>query len=157
MIKCFLIFFVLLQEVPLKPNEEFEIKLDYSFRQRSTASGGANYKVDFSESKAEHDRNNSSSLLPFLNLNIKMIKLSDQEVRLKGVTPLGKTIFNKKVVAGDVVNMELGFTDDLKDRVTPHEYNLLLISPDKKEVSRIHLLVQEDGTFLINGQMRGKF
>lgn len=158
MIKYLLIFLLFIQEeVPLKPNEEFEIKLDYKFKQRNN-SVDANYKVDFSESKADYDRRTSTNVLPYLSLNIKMLKLSEEEIRIKGVAlPNGKTLFSKKVVVGEIVKMELGFTDDLKDHVTPHEYNILLLSSDKKEISRIHLMVKDDGTFLINEQVRGKF
>jgi hypothetical protein len=55
------------------------------------------------------------------------------------------------------VQLEVGFTDDVKDRVTPHHYFLTLVSPKKTETSKIEILIEEDGTFFVNGEKRGKF
>ncbi len=158
MIKYLLLLCLCFQtgEVPLKADEEFEIKLDYKFKNRNATSDN-NFKVDFEETVAERERKNNNSLLPYLTLNIKPLKLSDQEVRLKAVAEGGKTIITRKIAVGEVIRMDLGFTDDLKDYVNPHEYNLYFLSADKKETNRIHLLVKEDGTFLINEKVKGKF
>ena len=51
----------------------------------------------------------------------------------------------------------MGFTDDVKAHVSPYEISIIFASKEKKEISRIHLLIQEDGTFLVNGEKRGKF
>jgi hypothetical protein len=151
-----LLFLILFQsEVPFKPKEEFEIKLNYEFKQKTST---VDYnKVDFTETKGERAKSSVSGLLPYLTLNIKLIKLPNGEVKIKGLDHTGRSILNKKVMEGDVVQMVLGFTDDLKDRVNSHEYNVYLINKDKKEVNRIYLLVGEDGTFTINGEKKGKF
>ena len=158
MIKYLLLLCLFIQadDVPLKPADEFEIKLDYKFKNRNATSDN-NYKVDFEETIAERERKSSNSLLPYLMLNIKLLKLSDQETRVKAEAVGGKILVSRKVSEGELIKMDLGFTDDLKDRINPHEYNLYLLSPDKKETTRIHLLVKEDGTFLVNDKVKGKF
>jgi hypothetical protein len=51
----------------------------------------------------------------------------------------------------------IGYTDDVKDRVTPHEYILTFLSEDKTPLSRIVIFIDEDGTFAVNGEKRGRF
>ncbi len=156
--KYLLLFCLFIQDggVPLKSDDEFEVKLDYKFKNRNSTSDNT-FKIDFEETVADRDRKMNSSLLPYLTLNITPLKLSDQEVRLKAIAVGGKTVVTRKVTAGEIIRMELGFTDDLKDYVNPHEYNLYFLTADKKETSRIHLLVKEDGTFLVNDKVKGKF
>jgi hypothetical protein len=149
-----LLVFVLAQDLPLKPKDEFEIKLDYQFKNRP---GEDLNSVHLDETRKEHDRRVSSALLPFLTLNIKMLKLSQDEVKLRITNNLTNRTTVKKVQAGTIVPLEVGFTDDVKDRVTPHHYFLTLVSPKKTETSKIEILIEEDGTFFVNGEKRGKF
>ena len=142
------------QDITFKPKEEFDIQLDYKFKQRPSADLSSS--VNLNETKAEYERRTSTDLLPFLTLHVKMIKLSN-EVKLKVTNNMNSRIFNRKVAEGTVVPIELGFTADVKDRVSPHEYVLTFMSPEKSEVSRILIIVEEDGTFLVNGEKRGKF
>jgi hypothetical protein len=147
-------FAFLFQELPYKPNEEFEIKLNYQFKQRPIRDQNA---IHLSESQKEYDRRTSSDLLPYLILNVKMVKLSEEEVRLKIINNLDQRIISKKIETGSIVPLDLGFTADVKDRVNPHEYMLTFLSPKKQELSKIVIHVDEDGSFLVNGEKRGKF
>lgn len=142
------------QDIAYKPKEEFDIQLDYKFKQRP--SPDISSSVNLNETKAEYERRTSTDLLPFLTLNVKMVKLSN-EVKVRVTNNMNSRIFNRKVAEGSVVPIELGFTADVKDRVNPHEYVLTFMSPEKSEVSRILIVVEEDGTFLVNGEKRGKF
>jgi hypothetical protein len=54
------------------------------------------------------------------------------------------------------VKLELGFTDDIKDHVGPYEFTILLLDDGKQPVSRVVIYFKSDGTYLVNGQMRGK-
>jgi bifunctional DNase/RNase len=45
----------------------------------------------------------------------------------------------------------------MKDRISAHEFTLFLLNSAKVEVSRIRMVVEEDGTFWVNGEPRGKF
>jgi len=143
-------------EVSFKPKDEFEAKLNYEFKQRSEVNTTNSVTVDYYETVKDKERK-SSGPLPYLTLNIKLLKLPNNEVKIKGVSNIGTTSLSKKVVEGEVVKMVLGFTDDLKDWVAPHEYNLLLLDKNKKEVNRINIFVKKDGEFTINGEVRGKF
>ena len=139
------------EEVPFKLNNEFQVDLDYQFKTRPTPDRNT---LNF-DPHEERDRS-SGSQLPYLIVSIKFLKLSDEEVRAKGVNNLGHQLFNRKVKPSDVVKIDMGFTDDVKDRVTPHEFTVFLLSSKKEVISRIKLLVEEDGIFLVNGEKRGK-
>ncbi|HYC86645.1 MAG TPA: hypothetical protein VEB86_15540 [Chryseosolibacter sp.] len=150
-----LIFSLFLQEIPYKAAEDFEIKLEYQFKQRPPAETTTVIRYD--ESQKERDRRMSTAMLPYLMIRVNLLKVPVEEVRVKAIDNLNHALLNKKIKGGDSFLLDLGFTDDVKDRVAPHEYNLYFLSPDKAQLSRIHLFVEEDGTFLVNGEKRGKF
>jgi hypothetical protein len=149
----YLIFF-LLQDLPYKPKEEFDIKLDYQFKQRSQENQGA---VHLNETERERQRRTSTAQLPYLILKIKMLKLGEEEARVRIVNNLDQQVYNKKVEEGSIISLDMGFTADVKDRVKAHQYSILLLSPTKNEKSRILIDVEKDGTFLVNGEKRGRF
>jgi hypothetical protein len=148
------IFLLLIQEPPYKAKEDFEVKLEYQFKQRPAAETNS---VKFDESRKDYERRTSTSLLPYLKIRVNLLKLAEEEVKMKVSNNLDKSPYNKKIQIGTSLVLDLGFTDDIKDRISAHEYNLMFMSPEKKELSRIHLFIEEDGTFLVNGEKRGKF
>jgi hypothetical protein len=140
-----------LQDVPYMPKEEFEVKLDYQFKQRPPADPNTirmNGKASIPEV--------NSPLLPYLVLNIAMLNTAGAS-RLHIGSNLSRTISNKKVKEGSVIPVNFGFTNDVKDRVTAHEYTLTLVSEKREEMSKIVLFIDKDGTFLVNGEKRGRF
>lgn len=149
-----LFFAAALQDVRYKPKDEFDIKLDYAFKARVM---DENTTIHPSETTAERARRSSSSLLPFLGINLKLVKLQTEEVRLRIVSNKGENVYGRKIKEGDVASITLGFTDDMKDRVSAHEYTATFLDAGRKEVSRIVITVNEDGTFLVNNEKRGKF
>ena len=142
-----LLLLIQTEEVPLKPKEEFEIKLDYQLKQKPISD---RFSIDYYDTK-------EGGLLPYLIIKIKPLKLSDQEAKVKLVDNKDRIVFNRKINLGDELKLEIGYTDDVKDRVTAHEFNLFFLSNQRKEVSKIHILIAEDGTFLVNDEIRGKF
>ncbi len=142
-------------EVPFKPNEEFQLQVDYKFKVR-TGNNSSTLQIDFDKGNLE-EKKTADGPLPYLIINFKMLKLSDQEVRVKVINNFGKLFLTKKIKAGEDFKLDLGFTDDMKDRVTAYEYNIYFINSDKKEVSMVHFYIHEDGTFLVNNEKRGKF
>ncbi len=141
--------------VPHKPKEEFEVLIDYQFKRRSATDA---LTVDYSETKEDQDKKRyGAGVRPYLILNMKLVKLSSEEVKVRATNTDGRTVYNKKVMVGDMVKFDMGFTDDIKDRVGPYAVSVVFLSKDKKETSRIYLYVHEDGTFLVNDEVRGKF
>jgi hypothetical protein len=154
-----LIVLVLLESqvtLPFKPKEEFEIKLKYEFKQKPIVDNSAN-SIHLDETTGERERRTSSAMLPFVAINLRVLKLNSEEVKVKILDNKMSVVYNKRVKQDDIINLVLGFTDDMKDRVTPHEYTIFFTTADKKELSRILITVNEDGTFLVNDEKRGKF
>jgi hypothetical protein len=137
----------LLQTVPFKPKEEFEVKLDYQFKARPAESVNS---VHF-----ETTRNQSSSLLPYLILNVNVLKADAS--RIKITNNRNRNFSQKKLKDGDIIPLDLGFTDDVKDQVTANEYTLTFLDAERMPVSRVDILVDKDGNFFVNGERRGKF
>jgi hypothetical protein len=159
----FILAFALVQtDVPYKPNEEFKLTLDYQFKQRTMAStsttSNTSGTINLNETESEHNkRTRSTGPLPYLIVNLKLLKLGADEVRIRIINGNDDVVLNKKVELDKDYKIVLGFTDDVKDWVTPHEYNIYLLSSEKKETTRIHLFVQKSGEFFVNNEMRGKF
>jgi hypothetical protein len=138
-------------DVPLKKDGEFECRLNLSFRTK-VHDGPI---VDYTETVYERQKRQSATPLPYLKINIVFHFLSEGEQRLQ-VLANGDNIRSKKINAGEAVELDLGFTDDIKDRVTPHDYIIFLSTKDKKVVSRITLFFTEEGDYLVNGIKRGR-
>jgi hypothetical protein len=145
---------IFLQDIPYKPNVEYDIQLDYQFKTRPPVDHA---KFAYGDSDEEVNRRKASTILPYLILNVKLVKLSDSETRVRIFDNFDKVVLSKKISEGISIPIDVGFTDDAKDRVTAHQYVMAFLSPDKKEVSRIVIHIQEDGTFMVNGEKRGKF
>lgn len=139
------------QELPFKPKEEFEIKLDYQFKQRPIADHNT---VTLSDTKTQRG---GGGVLPYLVLRIKLISLPDAKTRISITNNKNERPTFKRVSPNDIVELDLGFTDDMIDRVHAHEYTLTVIDEDKTPVDRILINVAEDGSFFVNEEKRGKF
>ena len=151
----FLIGFLWQAEIPFKPNDEFQLELEYTFKQKP---GADHLTYDFTETVQEHSKKQySGGPLPYLLINFKTLKLSGGEVRVRGINSDGNMVVTKKVEVGSTFKLDMGYTDDMKDRVTPHAFTIYYLSDKKKEISRVNLFIEEDGTFLVNGEVRGKF
>lgn len=151
MIFAWMLYAVLLVhqgDVPYKPNEHFELKLDYTFRQRPPA--------DRASANMLERQPSSGALLPYVTIQLKVITLQPDETRLRITTNDNNVIRHKKVQPQDEIKFDMGFAADMKDRVKPYEYIVSFLSSDKKDRSRIVISVAEDGTFIVNGEQRGK-
>jgi hypothetical protein len=150
---AFLFFAFLFQDkVAYKPNEEFDLKLKFEFKERTRADPN---KVDLDQTNRDVQRNRGSGPLPYLFLNLQVLKQAPEEIRVK-IFEGGKLDYNKKVELSTIIKLDLGFTDDIKDRVTAYEYNIIFYNDKKEPVSRIVVYFHKDGTYLVNEQVRGK-
>ena len=152
--KSFSVFFILMsgfslllagQDVPKKVKEEFEVKIELKFRERPSKDAST---VNVSGKTA------LTGTSSYLSINFKML-ISNNETRLKTVH--GNKEKSRKIEVNEVVKIPMGFVDDLKSKDEPHQITLLLLSEKKEPISIITLSVEEDGTFLVNGEKRGKF
>jgi hypothetical protein len=141
-----LILSSLTEDIPFKSKDEFEVNLDFQFRTR----------VKESSEVYTSTASNTSGPLPYLTLSMKVLKLAPGETKIRIINSKGQLLYTRKAAEGTVVNLDMGYTDDIKGRVSEHEYTLVFISPDKKPLSRIVIHFQEDGSYFINEEKRGK-
>ena len=140
-------------ETPFKPMEEFEIKLNFEFKDRPARDPN---KIELDQTRKEAERSRGSGPLPYLFLNLKVLKQSPEEVRIRVLENGARTVLNKKFDMNTVLKLDMGFTDDIKDRVSAYEYTVYYLTDDKDPVSKVVIYFEEDGTYLVNGQKRGK-
>jgi hypothetical protein len=84
------------------------------------------------------------------------VKQQPDEAKVKVIDNLGRTLTSKKIDTTKNVVLDLGFTDDLKDHVSPHEYEILFLSAEKEVLRRILIEFESDGAYLVNREKRGK-
>jgi hypothetical protein len=142
------------ESVPFKPANEYEVIIDYKFQDRPAIDRTT---MEYDVSTDERNRKAIAGPLPYLKLQLKLLKLSEDEVKVRVINSSGNLVFNRKATEGTVIKLEIGFMDDVKDRVSPYEFTAFLYSSSKKTTSQIHLLIMEDGTFMVNDEKKGKF
>lgn len=145
------IAFVLLvfqQDIPFKPNDEFELKMNYDLRTRPAPSG---HTIDLQKSRI------GVGPLPFLGLTLTLLEIQPGEDRVRIIDNYRDVVASRKIKPGFELSFDLGFTADMKDRVKAHEYTIYFQSAsDKNNTSRIVVHIAEDGTFLVNNEVRGR-
>jgi hypothetical protein len=144
-----LVFILLQNNIPFKSKDEFEIKLDYQFKQRQSPESTYN--------AGGRKQATTTSVLPYLILHVKVLAPGDGVVRLKVKSNLMEDIVNKKVEVGSSLLLDLGFTVDMKDNVTANEYQLYFVSADKTPLAQIFIRIDSDGNFFVNNEKRGRF
>jgi hypothetical protein len=142
------------EEVPFKAKEDFEIKFDLAFKQRSHTTD--NKTIHLNETHAEQEKRTSSTPLPYLKLMVKIISVPSEEVKLKVIKDNKNSILSKKTEAGMEFKIELGFTDDIKDKISGYKHEIQFLSSDKKVLSRILIEFDAEGNYFVNGEKRGK-
>ncbi|MFN3840271.1 MAG: hypothetical protein ACK4RF_06150 [Cyclobacteriaceae bacterium] len=140
------------QEIPYKPDPEFELRFSMSFKTRPPADVN---KVQVEETFGEYEKRTNTSPLPYVVLFLNVIKADEDEARLS-VSKGGKAFMGRKIEPGTEVKLDIGFADDIKDRTTAFEYVITFQTEKKKPVSRIVIYFSESGDYLVNGVKRGK-
>jgi hypothetical protein len=143
---------VLAQDVPYKPDAEFELKISMTFKNRPPADVT---KVQVEETFGEYQKRTNTTPLPYLVLYLTVLKAGEGETKLS-VSKGGKVFLTRKVEPGKVIKLDLGFADDIKDRTSEYEYIVNFLSDNKKPISRMVIYFAEDGDYLVNGTKRGK-
>ncbi len=142
-------FFLFQDQTRYKTNDEFELKLDLQFKKRP---GPDMNKVDLEKRTLPTAGMNA----PYLYIDLRVLKPVAEESRVKVLKNGRETLMSRKFDPNLVIKLDLGFTDDIKDQVTPHHYLVTFLSKDKEPLSRIEIVFEEDGTYIVNGEKRGK-
>ena len=146
---CILSVFLWQDAVPYKGNDEFELKLDLQFKKRPPPDLN---KVDLEKRTLPASGMNA----PYLYIDLRVLKPVPEEYRVKVVKNERDVLLSKKFDPSTVIKLDMGFTDDIKDYISPHHYMITFFSKDKSPRSRIEIFFEKDGTYIVNGEKRGK-
>lgn len=136
-------------DVPYKASDEFELKVNYIFKDRPPI----DRQIVINDNLAKAD----SGPLAYLMLEIKVLAVSSKEYKIRVVDSNGYPVFNRKAAVGTIIKIDWGYTEDIKEKLAPHEFTVFFNNSNKKPVSKIYMTIQGDGIFLVNGEKRGKF
>lgn len=138
-----------LEKVPLRPEENFELKLDYEFKKKPPLEAEEkNYRLT-------NPMASNSDLLPFLTVSVTLKNTVNGEVRYKilsnsnGYVKMGK-LKDKPIV------LEIGYATDVLEGVAPNQYFIILQTQKRNSIDKIEILIEKDGTFKVNGRVNGK-
>ncbi len=148
----FPVLLVQAQEIPFKPDPEFELRISMNFKTRPPADVN---KIKVDETFGEREKRTSTTPLPYVVLFLTVIKAGEGETRLS-VSKGGKPFMSRKIEPGKEVKLDIGFTDDIKDRTTDYEYVVTFLSDKKQPISRIVIYFSEGGDYQVNGVKRGR-
>jgi hypothetical protein len=151
---CYILFFALLlpqDQIPFKSNDEFELKLQLEFKKRPMQD------MNTIELERRSVPSTGGMPAPYLHINLKVLKVISEEVRVKVTKNPDDILLFRKFNPNEIIKLDLGFTDDIKDRATSHHFIVTYLSKEKKPLSKIEIFFEEDGSYLVNGEKRGKF
>ncbi len=142
------------ENVPYKPNEDFEIKFLMTFKQRPHEDEIKTLRLN--ETADEQVKRTNTDPLPYLVLKVKILKVQPEEVRVRITKDDKSTGINKKISGPMEFTLDMGFTDDIKDRVSGYKHVIEFLSADKNRLSKIVIEFDDDGNYLVNGEKRGR-
>ena len=144
------LFFFFQNDAPLKSTKEFEVSTKYELRKKPTSDDP---KIVF---ETNETKRSSTDLLPYLSLTLKIKKWASGVTQVRISDTQGKTYLRKKPSTDSSYPFEMGYVDDMKDKVGPSKF-IVTFHKEKQVVEQITIEVEEEGTFLVNGERRGKF
>lgn len=133
------------QEIPYRPEANYELKLKYDFKSKNTTDKDV---ISFVE-KAD------ASMLPHLTIYISILNRNSGEGRIKIVDNKSNLRHNKKL-SEDPVRLVMGYTDDMKNSETASKFIITISTKKRDAIDQIVLEVKKDGTFLVNEIVNGK-
>lgn len=151
MTASFVLLLLLQVTAPLKANREFEVTTQYELRKKPTAD---NPRIVFDA--PESKRESGTDMLPYLVINLKVKKWHPEVEQIRVVDDQNKVFLKKKVNDDGHYTWDMGYVDDMKDNVTSGNFTVQFLA-GRKIQEAITIQVEEDGTFLVNGDKRGKF
>ena len=138
-------------QVLTKPSREFEISTKYEFRRKPDTES----KIVFTAPE-QKEKESGTDMLPYLIINLTVKKWNNDVTQIRVVDSQNKQHLKKKPTDAGLYTWDMGYIDDIKDRVMPGKF-IVQFMAEKKAIEQIIIQVEEDGTFLVNGEKRGKF
>lgn len=154
MLPYFFILVCLFQDdVPYKPDEEFNIKFEFGFRKR----GDPNSEdlVLSQVASSSYDRTDSSPL-PHLKTTLEVLKNDSLAVKLRILRDNAVNVAKRKVEPGTKVMVFSAFVDDIKDQIQSYQHTVYFLNDKGIRLSKIVIEFDEEGFYFVNGKKKGK-
>ena len=135
-------------KVPYLSLDDFDFELDYNFKTKP-------YNVK-DVAYSEKELNNSTENLPYVKMKIMLKNTSEDQYKFKVITNKSETKLNRKLKGNDDFIIDMGFSDDIKDRVHAHQFSVIIYNKDKVPLSKIVIEFSTNGDMLINEKLMGK-
>ncbi|MBL6445601.1 hypothetical protein JMN32_04730 [Fulvivirga sp. 29W222] len=151
-VACFFIISVATQgqdAVPFRSDSTYDFKLNYDFKLKPPAPHG---EITY----GEYYDQSTNEMLPYVTVNISLLWLGADDYRVKVINNQGVRVYSKKMRLPMDFNVDLGFAEDLKEKLVPYLYNIYFFDKNKNVNSKITLEVTESGDFLLNDEVYGK-
>ncbi|ELR73890.1 hypothetical protein C900_00054 [Fulvivirga imtechensis AK7] len=98
----------------------------------------------------------TTDLLPYVKVKFDLLTLGQNDYRIKVVNGHGGSVFSRKLKGPMAFDIDMGFAEDIKDRIVPHSYSVYFMDKAKNILSQITIEVKKDGELLLNEQVYGK-
>src|SRR5882724_4455280 len=119
-------------EIPFKPAEEFQAKVDLKFKYKPSG-----YDPNSYSNSGERLDKLKNEMTSFLEVDIVQLKVKDEEVRILAIDSRGKNLFKKKTSPIPDLHFVMGFVADLKKQEVANEIVVYFLSAEKKKLSKI--------------------
>jgi hypothetical protein len=137
--------------VPDRGKDDFQVELKYELRSRPAV---AHNTVSLDPTGVKHQK---TGMLPYLLVTVKIFNVKTEEVRFRCEDYTKHVVFNRKLPKAASFVIDMGFIDDIKDGLSSNVYTVYAFSEDKEPLNKVEMRIEKDGTFLVNGERRGKF
>lgn len=153
--KLFFFFLLLIgfqDDVPYKPDDEFLVNIDLSFKTKDSKYAPSTYNQN-----GERLDKVSTTPLPFLNVAVTQFKVQSDEIKVVIIDSKGKTLSKKNVSTDLTLHFDMGFVDELKKGISNNQVFIYFLSQEKKKLRKITFSVTSTGVFEVNGKWHGQF
>lgn len=140
-------------DVPYKPEDEFSIKFEFSFRKRSDPN--AEDLVLSQVASSSYDRNDSSPL-PHLKTTLEVFKKDSLEVKLRIMRDNSVNVAKRKIELNTKVTVFSAFVDDIKDKIESYQHTIYFLDKDGNRMNKIVIEFDDEGFYAVNGKKKGK-
>ena len=141
----FAIFLFLQTDVPYLPEDEYNYEVEFFLKRKPT---------DTKEVYRVKSKENRPDVLPYIKLHFNFLKFEDTDRRIK-VYREGMVFTSKKIKGPMKLSLDMGYSVDMKDGITPAAYTIYIFNKENEKRARIEILVKKNGELLINDKMSG--
>lgn len=132
-------------QVPFLPDDEFEYEVEFFLKKKTTGEKPV-YDV--------HPERAHAEVLPYVKIHFAMSAFRDTDRRIK-VLKDGAPITSKKIKGPMMLTLDMGYTVDMKEGVTPANYSIVIFNDENQPRARVKIEVKPNGELLINEQTSG--